>query len=47
MVDLAIFTDAKMLIWNKALGYQSGTERGKDEWNWWVQKLKVVVAHSN
>tara|TARA_B110000046_G_scaffold165254_1_gene181403 strand:+ start:41957 stop:42967 length:1011 start_codon:yes stop_codon:yes gene_type:complete len=32
MEDLAVFTDAKMLLWNKALGYQSGTERGKSEW---------------
>ena len=47
MVDLAVFTGAKMLLWNKALGYQSGTERGKSEWNWWIQKLKIVAAHSN
>jgi hypothetical protein len=47
MVDLAIFTGAKMLLWNKALGYQAGTERGNSEWNWWIQKLKIVVAHSN
>ena len=47
MVDLAVFTGAKMLLWNKALAYQSGTERGKNEWNWWIQKLKIVVAHAN
>jgi thiamine kinase-like enzyme len=46
MVDLAVFTGAKMLLWNKALGYRSGTERGKSEWNWWIQKLQIVVAHS-
>ena len=47
IVDLAVFTGAKMLLWNKALGYQAGTERGKSEWEWWIQKLKTVVAHSN
>jgi hypothetical protein len=47
MVDLAVFTGAKMLLWNKALGFKAGTERGKNEWDWWIEKLKTVVAHSN
>jgi Phosphotransferase enzyme family len=46
MVDLTVFTGAKMLLWNKALGYRAGTERGKNEWDWWIQKLKIVVEHS-
>ena len=40
MIDLAIITGTMMLLWNKALAYQSGTQRGKEEWEWWIQKLK-------
>src|SRR6266571_95344 len=29
MIDLAIITGTMMLLWNKALAYQSGTQRGK------------------
>lgn len=46
IVDLAIFAGAKMLLWNKALGHHAGTERGKAEWDWWIQQLQVVLSHS-
>ena len=46
MVNLAVFTGAKMMLWNKALAYATGTEKGKKEWDWWMQKLKNVVAYS-
>jgi thiamine kinase-like enzyme len=40
MIELAIITGAMMMLWNKALGYQAGAQRGKDEWEWWVVQLK-------
>jgi aminoglycoside phosphotransferase (APT) family kinase protein len=43
MVDFAVLAGAKMLLWSKALGYLSGTERGRNEWDWWTQKLKTVA----
>jgi hypothetical protein len=45
MVDLAIVTGARMLLWNKALAFRAGTERAKNEWDWWIQKLTTTVAH--
>jgi thiamine kinase-like enzyme len=43
IVDLAIITGARMMLWNKALGYHTGTQRGKDEWDWWVAKLGRII----
>jgi hypothetical protein len=43
MIDLAIITGARMMLWNKALGYHTGTQRGKDEWEWWVSKLERII----
>ena len=43
MIDLAIITGTMMLLWNKALAWQSGTQRGKEEWEWWIQKLKKLA----
>lgn len=43
IAELAIITGTMMMLWNKALGYQAGTQRGKDEWEWWVAHLKNVV----
>ena len=42
MVDLAILTGARMMLWNKALGYHGGTQRGKDEWDWWISQLNGI-----
>ena len=45
MIDLAVFTGAKMLLWSKGIAYATGTEKGKNEWDWWIQKLKMVAGH--
>jgi thiamine kinase-like enzyme len=45
IVDLAVFTGARMLLWNKALGYNAGTEKGIKEWDWWLQNLEIVTKH--
>jgi hypothetical protein len=42
LIELAIISGARMMLWNKALGYQTGTPRGKDEWEWWLDQLKAV-----
>jgi len=46
MTELAIITGTMMMLWNKALGYKSGTQRGKDEWEWWVVQLKTVALNN-
>jgi len=46
VIELAIITGTMMMLWNKALGYQGGTKRGKDEWEWWVAQLKPVVLNN-
>lgn len=46
MVDFAVFTGAKMLLWSKALAYTTGTEKARKEWDWWILKLKIIIAHS-
>jgi thiamine kinase-like enzyme len=43
MTELAIITGTMMMLWNKALGNQAGTKRGKDEWEWWVGQLETVA----
>ncbi|HEX5153940.1 MAG TPA: phosphotransferase [Parafilimonas sp.] len=45
MIHLAVVTGAMMLLWNKALGWQSGTQKGKDEWEWWSDQLKAAVVN--
>src|SRR5450755_260322 len=47
MTELAIITGAMMMLWNKALGYKARTQRGKDEWEWWVVHLKTVILTNN
>jgi thiamine kinase-like enzyme len=42
MVDVAIITGARMMLWSKALGYQSGTPKGIAEWEWWLDRLGEV-----
>jgi len=44
MTKLAVITGAMMLLWNKALGWRSGTEKGKDEWAWWNDHLEKAVS---
>ena len=44
MKSFAVITGAMMLLWNKALGCQSGTQRGKDEWEWWENQLQDAIT---
>jgi Phosphotransferase enzyme family len=46
MTELAIITGTMMMLWNKALGYRAGTQRGKDEWEWWVGQLETIILGS-
>jgi thiamine kinase-like enzyme len=43
IIDLAIVTGSRMMLWNKALSFQEGTQRGKEEWTWWENRLKGVA----
>jgi thiamine kinase-like enzyme len=43
-LELAVVTGAMMMLWSKALAYQSGTERGRDEWTWWVTHLEKIES---
>lgn len=43
MKRLAVIAGARMLLWNKALGWRSGTQKGKDEWQWWNDQLEAAV----
>jgi thiamine kinase-like enzyme len=44
ITELAIMTGTMMMLWNKALGYHAGTQRGRDEWEWWVAHLKIILG---
>jgi thiamine kinase-like enzyme len=46
MTELAVITGSMMMLWSKALGYQGGSQRGKDEWEWWVDHLKTVLINN-
>jgi hypothetical protein len=39
MMDAAVFTGARMLLWSKALGLREGTPHRREDWAWWVEKL--------
>ena len=41
--EVTIIAGTMMMLWSKALGYQSGTERGMAEWEWWVERLDKIV----
>jgi thiamine kinase-like enzyme len=43
IVQLSVVSGAITLLWSKALGRQSGTQKGKEEWDWWSSKLEVIV----
>jgi hypothetical protein len=32
MLELAIVTGSRIMLWNKALSFQEGSQRAKDEW---------------
>jgi thiamine kinase-like enzyme len=44
MIKLAIVSGSMMMLWSKALGWKSGTERGRSEWEWWRQALEEAIA---
>jgi hypothetical protein len=46
MTELAIIAGALMMLWSKALGYQTGTQRGKEEWDWWRVNLETAVLNN-
>lgn len=39
LMDAAIVTGARMLLWSKALGLREGTAFRRDDWAWWVARL--------
>jgi len=39
MMDAAIFTGARLLLWSKAIGLREGTAHRREDWAWWVEKL--------
>ncbi|HXF58942.1 MAG TPA: hypothetical protein VN539_03895 [Candidatus Saccharimonadales bacterium] len=39
MMDAAVFTGARMLLWSKALGLREGTPHRREDWAWWVERL--------
>jgi len=43
MIKLSIVSGSMMMLWSKALGWQSGTERGKAEWEWWKKTLEDAI----
>ena len=45
MTDLAIFSGARMMLWSKALGLKSGTQKGREEWEWWIENLQLATAN--
>ena len=46
MIDAAIFTGARMLLWSKAVGLREGTPYRRADWDWWVEKLTRWCARS-
>lgn len=45
MIEVTIITGTMMMLWSKALGYQTGTQRGIAEWEWWVERLDKIVKN--
>lgn len=45
MTELAVFSGAMMMLWSKALGLKSGTQKGKEEWDWWMKKLEWAIGN--
>ncbi len=39
MMDAAIVSGARMLLWSKALGLREGTAFRREDWEWWVAGL--------
>lgn len=41
MTDVAILTGATTLLWNKALNLKKNIPGATEEWNWWVENIRV------
>ena len=39
MMDAAVFSGARMLLWSKAIGLREDTPYRREDWAWWVEKL--------
>ena len=39
LLDAGILTGAMMLLWSKAAALESGGERARQEWDWWIERL--------
>jgi len=46
MIDAAIFSGARLLLWSKAIGLREGTPYRRADWDWWVEKLTRWCARS-
>jgi hypothetical protein len=41
LMDAAIVTGARMLLWSKAIGLREGTAFRREDWAWWVARLTL------
>ena len=39
MVEVAIFSGARTLLWSKAMALEGGTDAARREWTWWEDQL--------
>lgn len=39
---VAVVTGARMLLWSKALALEAGRAGAADEWNWWIDRLRMA-----
>jgi len=47
ILDLAILTGVRMLLWNKAMNVQKDLPGARAEWDWWVQHIRLCVNHQS
>jgi len=43
ITQLAVITGAMMLLWNKAVAMQSGSQQASKEWEWWESHLEAAI----
>src|SRR6185503_11324315 len=39
MMDAAVFSGARMLLWSKAVGLRENTSYRRADWDWWADRL--------
>lgn len=39
MMDAAVFSGARMLLWSKAVGLRENTPYRRGDWDWWAERL--------